>query len=65
MIKVSDTSLQKNFSDAEIKNSTIEKKLFLDPLIKNIVATLNLGVSINLQTLANKCKNTEYNPKAC
>eukprot|EP00746_Dinoflagellata_sp_MGD_P146028 gnl/MRDRNA2_/MRDRNA2_78564_c0_seq2.p1 gnl/MRDRNA2_/MRDRNA2_78564_c0~~gnl/MRDRNA2_/MRDRNA2_78564_c0_seq2.p1 ORF type:complete len:189 (+),score=12.38 gnl/MRDRNA2_/MRDRNA2_78564_c0_seq2:244-810(+) len=35
----------------------------LDPSIKNIVATLNLGTKVNLEVIAQKCKNTEYNPK--
>jgi len=34
-----------------------------DPSIKNIVATINLGIRIKLEILAKKCKNTEYNPK--
>jgi transcription initiation factor TFIID TATA-box-binding protein len=33
------------------------------PSIKNIVSTLNLGVSVELKLLAKKCKNTEFNPK--
>merc|ERR1711904_646523 len=48
-----------------LTQTNIEKKFItpLDPSIKNIVATLNLGSKVNLQVIAKKCKNTEYNPK--
>merc|ERR1711918_70178 len=49
-----------------LHNSTLytQRKIPVDPSIKNIVATLNLGSKVNLHIIAKKCKNTEYNPKA-
>jgi hypothetical protein len=61
--------LSKRFSGETVQKLVKENRVDLPdtaicPCIKNIVATLNLGVKIDLKVLAKKCKNTEYNPKA-
>ena len=33
------------------------------PILQNLVATVNLGQKLTLQTIASKARNTEYNPK--
>ena len=33
------------------------------PTITNLVATTNVGTSIDLRVLAQSCRNAEYNPK--
>jgi transcription initiation factor TFIID TATA-box-binding protein len=60
--------LSKRFSGETVQKLVKENRVDLPdtaicPCIKNIVATLNLGVKIDLKVLAKKCKNTEYNPK--
>jgi hypothetical protein len=55
------------FKNEKILNNPIYNFNFtspVDPSIKNIVATINLGSKVNLRVISKKCKNTEYNPKA-
>lgn len=33
------------------------------PIIQNVVATVNLGITLELEKIARQAKNTEYNPK--
>lgn len=35
----------------------------IEPVIQNVVATTNLGVQLELKTIALKARNAEYNPK--
>jgi len=34
-------------------------------LFRNIVATVNLGIRLDLKTIAMHARNAEYNPKVC
>jgi hypothetical protein len=34
-------------------------------LPRNIVATVNLGIRLDLKTIAMHARNAEYNPKVC
>ena len=33
------------------------------PTLQNLVATVNLGCKLTLQTIASKARNAEYNPR--
>lgn len=35
----------------------------LSPTLQNIVSTVNLGIILDLKTIASKARNSEYNPK--
>jgi TATA-box binding protein (TBP) (component of TFIID and TFIIIB) len=50
--------LSKTITDNIVTNN----RLIFDPLIKNIVATLDLGVDINLQVLAKKMQKYRVQP---
>lgn len=35
------------------------------PQLQNVVATVNLGVALDLKAIALHARNAEYNPKVC
>jgi hypothetical protein len=50
-------------ADYEQAFETLKKSTGLMPVVQNIVSTVNLGVKLDLKTIALKARNAEYNPR--